>query len=285
MASLLTPTTFGASDDVLCPWARGEAAAAASIPRWVAEGRLTWRVLRPDEPATFAERPLAEGLAVIAALEELEARCGAEPGPRNYLIAASGTTASGAVLQGMYEVGKLKFEEPWCLVFDATPGPGPAARARAAIGQAVVEEPPATAIGDEATVASRSLLMDVLAGVGETAPAARPEFFTIVVEDPPRLLGSVGALDEAWLPWLTRTRPSELVVAPPDRAPWASAVTVIDAARGVGSEVVLAMIVGDENGAESSRVVASVGGEQAAPVAVRWDATVSALPIAVPTYR
>lgn len=281
LANLLTPTAFGASDDVLCPWARGEPAASASIPRWLAEGRLAWRVLRPDEPATFAERPLSEGLAVIDALEAVEARCGGEPGPRNYLIAASGTTPSGAVLKGMYEVGKLRFEVPWVLVSDTSPAPAPARPAAFEVQSIGVPDP---GRGDTGLGGSSNLL-DALLGVGEPPRGEAREFFTILVQDPPKLLGSQGPIEEPWLPWLTRTRPAELVVAPPEGAPWGSAVAVIDAAHGVGSAVVLAMLIGDANNAGSWPVAGPLDGVPGASVAVPWDGEVAALPIAVPKYR
>lgn len=284
LASLLTPTAFGASNDVLCPWARGEVAAAASMPRWIAEGRLTWRVLRPEEPATFSGLPLAEGRVIIEGLEALEARCGAEPGRRNYLIAASGSTASGAVTKSMYEVGKLKFEEPWCLVSDPTPEVVPGAWPRPRVEVAKPDAPTPAASADSA-FHTRSRLLDFLAGGSGESGEAQPEYFTIVVQDPPKLLSSMGELKEPWQPWLIRARPSELVVALPDRAPWASAVAVLDAAHGVGSATVLAMLIAEEGAAPAATDAPAASVRASAEVTGPWDGMVAALPIAVPRYR
>lgn len=281
LRDLLTPTVFGASDDVLCPWARGDPAASASIPRWLAEGRLTWRVLRPEEPATFAGQPLAEGRAVIEALEAVETRCGAEPGPRNYLIAASGTTLSGAVTKGMYEVGKLQFDEPWCLVSDATPAPAPPGRVAAGRGVPKLEAPAVDPTPGDTGTPRRSRLLDLLGAVGESPPP-EPEYFTIVVQDPPKLLSSRGEVDEPWRPWLLAKRPVELVVAAPDAAPWASVVSVMDAAQGVDSAVVLAMLIEDER---EPLPQVEISTQPAATVVVPWNAEVAVLPIAVPRYR
>lgn len=229
-ARLLTPTTFGATSDILCPWARGETVPDASIARWVAEKRLIWRVLVLAPEATFGGLPIADAPSVAAAADALEARCGGLP-PRDFLVAAGPDVPYGRVADGLYQLGKVRFDRPWLLV-DAA-GVTPVATSPTGLQQG-----------------------------GER------DHVTLTVEDPPRVFGADGALlgtvEEA-----LAQHPRCVIVAGSKSAAWGPAVALADAGRGSGGEVMLALAIGDGDDAGSTGVLPVPSGGRSASMHTR----------------
>lgn len=250
-ARLLTPTTFGAASDILCPWARGEAVPDASITRWVAERRLTWRVLVLAPEATFGGLPIADASSLSAAADALEARCGGLP-PRDFLVAAGPEVPYGRVADGLYQLGKVRFDRPWLLVDDLDVAPvSPSAESR---------------------------LTASAAGGNGLQRGGDSDHVTLTVEDPPRVFGADGALlgtmEEA-----LALHPRCVVVAGSKSAAWGPAVALADAGRGSGGEVMLALAIGDGDDAGSTGVLPVPSGGRSASMHTQ----LAVLPIVEPT--
>ncbi|MES2642122.1 MAG: hypothetical protein V4850_21750 [Myxococcota bacterium] len=106
VTDVLAPTALGAADETLCAWAKGEAP-PANVTRWVAEGRLRFRVLVVDGPharvpngaaseSLSAETLSAQVKALAAPEITLAERCGT-PRPRGILVLADRDASYGAV--------------------------------------------------------------------------------------------------------------------------------------------------------------------------------------------
>ncbi|MDP2314256.1 MAG: hypothetical protein Q8P41_15245 [Pseudomonadota bacterium] len=123
--AFLAPTALGASNDLLCPWARGEPVPDASLARWIAEKRLTWRVLEIGATSTFAGSAAPDAAqASMDAASALASRCGTEP-TLEVLVAAAPDATLLTVARAMVAVVRIGFEPGWLLVDDPTPGPPP----------------------------------------------------------------------------------------------------------------------------------------------------------------
>lgn len=117
--TLLTPTEFGASSHLLCPWARGEVQPPASIARWVAEKRLVHRVIVVSENTMFGGAPIEDGGTLHVARVELGKRCGASL-PTDVLLAAAVDTPAGLVVDAADQVARSGFDPAWLLVHGPT---------------------------------------------------------------------------------------------------------------------------------------------------------------------
>ncbi|MDP2305732.1 MAG: hypothetical protein Q8P18_06865 [Pseudomonadota bacterium] len=99
VSDFLAPTPLGARDDTLCGWAR-DPTLSANVARWVAEGRLRWRVLVADGPeprVLGGAGALAADLAAMPLAENaLAARCQTAR-PRAILVLADRGASYGAV--------------------------------------------------------------------------------------------------------------------------------------------------------------------------------------------
>jgi len=118
----LAPTALGASTDVLCPWARGEAVPDASLARWMAEKRLAWRVIEVGPSgATLDGTPdlRAATDATAAAADALAARCGTAA-RRDVLVVAGPDVAFADVSPALVQVDRVGLSA-WVLVSDTTP--------------------------------------------------------------------------------------------------------------------------------------------------------------------
>jgi hypothetical protein len=120
----LAPTALGATNDLLCPWARGEPVPDASLARWVAEGRLTWRVLTIGAAVTFAgaPEPDASASASMAAARSLAARCGTDIAAE-VLVMAAPEVAFATVARAVITATQAGLGPAWLLVDDPTPTP------------------------------------------------------------------------------------------------------------------------------------------------------------------
>lgn len=118
----LGPTALGASNDLLCPWARGEPVPDASLARWFAEKRLAWRMVERGTAGDHDSYDPALRDAARVWLEDAKAlgeRCGTPP--RNDVLVAAGadllyddaiTAAASTSREGL---------QPWLLVADPNP--------------------------------------------------------------------------------------------------------------------------------------------------------------------
>lgn len=235
-ARLLTPTPFGAESDVICPWARGEAVPDASIARWVAEKRLAWRVLELAPEARFGGLPIADVASLAAAADSVEARCGALP-PRDFLLAAGPDVPYGRIADGLYQLGKERFNVPWLLVDD----PDPATTSPASL---------------------RPRSDGVPAGLSGLEGGRTQDAITLVVGDPPQVFafdGRVfGSVDQA-----LAQHPGCVVVAAAGDSNWGQAVALADAAIGSGGEVMLALVADDRPSPATGELPAPSGGRLA----------------------
>ncbi|MES2643118.1 MAG: hypothetical protein V4850_26785 [Myxococcota bacterium] len=117
----LAPTGLGATNDLLCPWARGEPVPDASLVRWVAEGRLTWRVLTVGSAVTFAGSAEPDAAsASMGAARALAARCGTDISA-DVLVVAAPEVAFATVARAVITVTQAGLGPAWLLVDDPTP--------------------------------------------------------------------------------------------------------------------------------------------------------------------
>jgi hypothetical protein len=119
-------TALGASTDLLCPWARGEAVPDASLARWMAEKRLAWRVVEvgPAGATMDGTRDLrAATEAAASAADALAARCGT-PARRDLLVVAGPDVVYADVFPTLEEGGRAGLAA-WLLVSDPTPDAPP----------------------------------------------------------------------------------------------------------------------------------------------------------------
>ncbi len=120
----LAPTALGAKDDLLCPWARGEPVPDASLARWTAEKRLSWRVVEVGPGgATFdgATDLVAAATASVANAAALATRCGT-PARVEALVAIAPETPAATVDLAITGLGRNGLGPLWMLVEDPTPG-------------------------------------------------------------------------------------------------------------------------------------------------------------------
>ena len=145
---LLAPTPFGATTDVLCPWARGEAVPDASIARWLAEKRLTWRVLNVAA-GTFGGEPLGKAAELRDAQGALEKRCGGTL-REDYVVAAGVGATHGEVTRAVMAVARARYADPWVAVSGA-PVTAPERRASGAALVLVLGRTPTVLVDDVPT--------------------------------------------------------------------------------------------------------------------------------------
>lgn len=275
---LLTPTTLGASTDVLCPWARGEPTPDASIVRWLAEERLVWRVY-DVEASTLGGRPFDRALELAEAASALDQRCGATL-PRDVLVAAGPEVRNERVFAGMIQLSRYQVEPYWLLVMDTTPE-------AATTPPAPTQSEPPTPEPAVPSAASSPLGPATAATASAEAVAAAlaspaPRQVTLIAEDPPQAydFGSGAAFPsvEAAL----ATSPGCVIVTGPPERPWSATVALADAGRAVGATVELAYTLMADGNAATPAANAGVPSPRTVPLAPHG--TLAALRIDVPRY-
>ena len=275
---LLTPTTLGASSDVLCPWARGEPTPDASIARWLAEERLVWRVY-DVEASTLGGRPFDRALELAEAASALDQRCGTTL-PRDVLVAAGPEVRNERVFAGMIQLSRYQVEPYWLLVTDTTPEPA-ATPPAATQSEPPTPEPavPSAASSPPGPAAAATASADAVAAA-LASPA--PRQVTLIAEDPPQAyaFGSGAAFPsvEAAL----ATSPGCLLVTGPPERPWSATVALADAGRAVGATVELASVVSGRQEAAAPAENSPAPSPRTVPLAPHG--TLAALWIDVPHY-
>ncbi|MDP2311657.1 MAG: hypothetical protein Q8P41_02035 [Pseudomonadota bacterium] len=247
VSAFLAPTALGAADDTLCGWARG-AAPPANVARWVAEGRLRFRVLVADGPEARvwkgAAGPLSEQLTAVAGPENaLAERCGTERA-RGILVLADREASYGAVADAV-ELARVHggYLDAWLAVDTEAAGVGAAPGFQAGV-------PVVALVAPDGRVA-----LSNREGRGyEGAPGALGEALAAVGAP-----GKVGCATISGRPAL----------------PWATALAAMDGLRGDGVDLQALDMEGAPGAAPETRATPPARAARTWPL----DGTVAAVPV------
>lgn len=273
VARLLAPTPLGAGSDVLCPVAQGEHVSPASLDRWIAEGRLAWRVLVVGaKGATYAGRPDARAAAAeqVDAIRALAKRCGTEPA-MDALVAVPPEAPYGELVEAFRMAVQVGLEPTWVLVEDPTPGPWPREVARGSGPPEVPVPRPSGSVSDPAALAA-------LLGAGEeTVPVhvrVTEGAATVIASDGQPITGPIDEVRAA----LAASGVACAVVEGRSDVTWHAVVRAVDRLQGAGLETLLAVAV-DDAGPD---VASALTDRPERTLGLRDE--VSVLPIVLPRY-